>query len=101
MTLMWSQAPPKLCIPPRPSIQTGENTDRQCSSFVVPTCTRISLNLSTQPIVKPPSRAPDASLRTATQPSQAALYRLNGDYNPLHIDADFSKLGGTIIKSMN
>ena len=26
MSLMWSQAPPKLCIPPTPSIQTGENT---------------------------------------------------------------------------
>ena len=44
--------------------------------------------------MKPPSRSPDASLRTPTLPSQAALYRLNGDYNPLHIDADFAKLGG-------
>ena len=26
MILMWSQAQPKLCIPPTPSIQTGENT---------------------------------------------------------------------------
>ena len=34
MTLMWSQAPPKLCIPPTPSIQTGENTVSHIINFV-------------------------------------------------------------------
>ncbi|XP_003382406.1 PREDICTED: peroxisomal multifunctional enzyme type 2 [Amphimedon queenslandica] len=41
-----------------------------------------------------PSRNPDASLREKTTSSQAALYRLNGDYNPLHIDKDFAAMGG-------
>ncbi|KAH8917427.1 peroxisomal dehydratase [Atractiella rhizophila] len=35
---------------------------------------------------KPPSRNPDAVVALKTSPDQAALYRLSGDYNPLHID---------------
>ncbi|KAI9795092.1 MAG: bifunctional hydroxyacyl-CoA dehydrogenase/enoyl-CoA hydratase fox2 [Peltula sp. TS41687] len=42
----------------------------------------------------PPSRAPDHTVVERTLPSQAALYRLNGDRNPLHIDPAFSALGG-------
>jgi len=33
-----------------------------------------------------PDRAPDLALDLATRPEQALLYRLNGDYNPLHMD---------------
>jgi 3-hydroxyacyl-CoA dehydrogenase/3a,7a,12a-trihydroxy-5b-cholest-24-enoyl-CoA hydratase len=44
--------------------------------------------------VPPPNREPDASVREKTSTSQAALYRLNGDQNPLHIDANFAALGG-------
>ena len=51
-------------------------------------------HLSLQPTVPAPSRAPDASLQHKTLPIQAALYRLSGDYNPLHIDAEFAKIGG-------
>lgn len=33
-----------------------------------------------------PTRAPDASLDIATLPQAALIYRLSGDYNPLHAD---------------
>lgn len=41
-----------------------------------------------------PSRTPDCTVLTKTSIDQAALYRLSGDFNPLHIDPDFAKLGG-------
>ena len=40
------------------------------------------------------SSSPDAVVEERTSPEQAALYRLNGDRNPLHIDSEFSKVGG-------
>ena len=43
---------------------------------------------------KPPSRHPDAIVEEATSEDQAAIYRLSGDYNPLHIDPAFAKMGG-------
>lgn len=35
---------------------------------------------------KPPARAPDAVSEQTTTPNQAFIYRLSGDYNPLHVD---------------
>ena len=42
----------------------------------------------------PPRRAPDAVVEERTAEDQAALYRLMGDRNPLHIDPKFSGAGG-------
>ncbi|KAI1324005.1 hypothetical protein F5Y16DRAFT_324388 [Xylariaceae sp. FL0255] len=42
----------------------------------------------------PPKRAPDVVVESVTTPEQAAVYRLSGDYNPLHIDPSFAKMGG-------
>ena len=43
---------------------------------------------------KIPSRAPDHVVEEKTTEEQAAIYRLSGDYNPLHIDPAFAKMGG-------
>ena len=41
-----------------------------------------------------PKRKPDAVLEEKTTPEQAVVYRLSGDYNPLHVDPSFSSIGG-------
>jgi len=43
---------------------------------------------------KPPARAPDVVVEEKTTEEQAAVYRLSGDYNPLHVDPAFAKMGG-------
>ncbi|GFE17275.1 dehydrogenase [Streptomyces glebosus] len=41
-----------------------------------------------------PDRAPDLSTERVIRPDQALLYRLSGDWNPLHADPEFAKLAG-------
>jgi acyl dehydratase len=41
-----------------------------------------------------PDRAPDVTAERATRGDQALLYRLSGDWNPLHADPDFAKAAG-------
>ncbi len=47
-----------------------------------------------KPANEAPDRAPDRVVESPTLPQQGLLYRLNGDKNPLHVDPEFSKLGG-------
>ncbi|NLA04260.1 MAG: 3-alpha,7-alpha,12-alpha-trihydroxy-5-beta-cholest-24-enoyl-CoA hydratase [Firmicutes bacterium] len=42
----------------------------------------------------PPEREPDKSVSLPTLPQQALLYRLSGDFNPLHADPAFAAMGG-------
>lgn len=42
----------------------------------------------------PPNRAPDVVVSDNTTVDQAALYRLSGDWNPLHIDPSFAAVAG-------
>lgn len=42
----------------------------------------------------PEGKAPDAVFENPTNDETAALYRLNGDYNPLHIDPKPGKVSG-------
>jgi acyl dehydratase len=41
-----------------------------------------------------PERAPDQTLSIATLPQAALIYRLSGDYNPLHADPAVARSGG-------
>ena len=47
-----------------------------------------------EPLAPISDRAPDQVIEIATSPRQALLYRLNGDYNPLHADPEAAKRAG-------
>jgi 3-hydroxyacyl-CoA dehydrogenase/3a,7a,12a-trihydroxy-5b-cholest-24-enoyl-CoA hydratase len=42
----------------------------------------------------PPQRAPDAVVEETTAVNQAQIFRLSGDYNPLHIDPSLAQMVG-------
>ena len=44
-----------------------------------------------------PKRAPDAVVEEKTFESQAALYRLSGDYNPLHVRVPLTRDSGAAL----
>jgi len=46
------------------------------------------------PRVEAPDRDPDFEVHERVEPSQALLYRLSGDYNPLHADPEFAAQAG-------
>ena len=41
---------------------------------------------------EPPAREPDRVVKMKTLPQQALIYRLSGDYNPLHADPAFAAM---------
>lgn len=45
-------------------------------------------------VAAPKDRAPDFAIEEKTTPEQALLYRLSGDFNPLHADPEFAKMVG-------
>jgi (3R)-3-hydroxyacyl-CoA dehydrogenase / 3a,7a,12a-trihydroxy-5b-cholest-24-enoyl-CoA hydratase / enoyl-CoA hydratase 2 len=47
-----------------------------------------------EPGNEPPEREPDKTVSMPTLPQQALLYRLSGDFNPLHADPGFAAMGG-------
>lgn len=66
---------------------------RGSGSFGGPARSSLPASPATSPN-SPPARAPDHIDESTTTEEQAALYRLSGDYNPLHVDPAFAAMGG-------
>ncbi len=53
---------------------------------------------------KVPATPPTFETSQKTSPAQAIIYRLSGDYNPIHVDGELGKksgLGGTILHGLS
>jgi acyl dehydratase len=75
--------------------EAGEAYVRMISSaFLVGAKAEASMGESKAIQVKIPDREPDAIQEHTTSVNQAMIYRLSGDYNPLHIDPRMSKMMG-------
>lgn len=64
------------------------------SSFLVGAKNFKGAGKSQMPTYPKPKRAPDSEVSLPTSVGQSVLYRLSGDYNPLHIDPGFAKMLG-------
>jgi len=51
-------------------------------------------NIEMEPLPSVPDRHPDFEIDLPTSPAQAAIYRLSGDRNPLHIDPAMARTVG-------
>lgn len=47
---------------------------------------------ASKPLTKIPSRNPDKILKTSSYLTQAFIYRLSGDFNPLHVDPNIASM---------
>merc|ERR1712166_602631 len=66
----------------------------QGSSFLIGATDFVDSGESFSQSVKPPNRAPDKVEEMYVPEHQAQLYRLSGDYNPLHVDPDAAEMMG-------
>jgi len=67
---------------------------------------KFSKQIATPPHARPipEGRKPDWVIQDQTTPEQAIIYRLSGDYNPLHIDPNVGKsagFGGVILHGLS
>jgi len=66
---------------------------------------KFSKHIAGPPQAKPvPDRKPDWTIQDKTTPEQALIFRLSGDYNPLHIDPKIGQaagFGGVILHGLS
>jgi len=79
------------------SLYDGENlhiSDLYCKLFIRGIGGFGDKGIMTDQLPPIPKRSPDKTTTQRVLPSQALLYRLSGDKNPLHVSKDFAEMGG-------